>query len=146
MNTSYRPHFCTWVLLASLAPWPVVAADAVAMAKPEAASTVEGINGSELKKITLSQRASERLDIKTAPVANGSTGITTAPYGALLYDRNGKTWAYTNPEPHVFVRSPVVVDSIRDGVAYLKEGPPVGTPVVVVGAAELNGIENGVGH
>jgi hypothetical protein len=44
------------------------------------------------------------------------------------------------------VRSPVVVDSIKDGVAYLKEGPPVGTTVVVVGASELHGIENGVGH
>ena len=73
-------------------------------------------------------------------------GIVTAPYGALLYDRNGKTWAYTNPQPLVYVRSPVVVDYIKEGVVYLKEGPPVGTPVVVVGASELLGIESGVGH
>ncbi|MES2947317.1 MAG: hypothetical protein V4858_02140 [Pseudomonadota bacterium] len=146
MNTLHNLRVGAVVLGATLVPWPAMAADAAAVGKSAAVSTVEAISGSDLKKITLSPRASERLDIKTAQVAVASSGVMTAPYGALLYDRNGKTWAYTNPQPYVFVRSPVVVDSIKDGVAYLKEGPPVGTAVVVVGASELHGIEHGVGH
>lgn len=146
MNPSNRLYLGALALGAALSPGLAIAVDAVAMAKPAVASTVQTINGSNLKKITLSQRALERLDIKTALVAVDASGIITAPYGALLYDRNGKTWAYTNPEPLVFVRSAVVVDSIRGGVVYLKEGPPAGTVLVVVGASELHGIENGVGH
>ncbi|WP_114972312.1 hypothetical protein [Rhodoferax ferrireducens] len=146
MNTLNRLGLVTLVLGASLSPWAAMAAGGVALAKTAAASTVEKINGSALKKITLSQRAAERLDIKTGQVAVNSSGIMTAPYGALLYDRNGKTWAYTNPEPLVYVRHAVVVESIKGGVAFLKEGPPAGTVVVVVGASELHGIESGVGH
>lgn len=148
MNLSHRLCIALVVLGTTMAPWPVVAASAIAsiVAKPESASTVEVVNGSNLKRITLSQRALERLAIKTAQVERDATGSVTAPYGALLYDGNGKTWAYTNPQPRVYVRSLVVVDSISGGVAYLKDGPPVGTTVVVVGAAELHGIEAGVGH
>lgn len=146
MNTLNRLGLVALVLGASLSPWAAMAAGGVALAKTATASTVEKINGSALKKITLSQRAAERLDIKTAQVAVDSAGIMTAPYGALLYDRNGKTWAYTNPEPLVYVRHAVVVESIKGGVAFLKEGPPAGTVVVVVGASELHGIESGVGH
>jgi hypothetical protein len=36
------------------------------------------------------------------------------------------------------------VDSIRGGVAVLSVGPPAGTPVVTVGAAQLYGAEVGV--
>jgi hypothetical protein len=151
MNTLNRLGLVALVLGASLSPWSAMAAGGVAMAKTGAASTgaastVEVINGSAQKKITLTKRAAERLDIKTAQVAVDSAGIMTAPYGALLYDRNGKTWAYTNPEPLVYVRHALVVESIKGGVAYLKEGPPAGTVVVVVGASELHGIESGVGH
>ncbi|MEO8117889.1 MAG: hypothetical protein ABI606_01030 [Rhodoferax sp.] len=146
MNTLNPLGLVALLLGVSLSPWSAMAAGPVAMAKTGAASTVEVIKGSDLKKLILTKRAVERLDIKTAQVAVDSAGIMTAPYAALLYDRNGKTWAYTNPEPLVYVRHAVVVESIKGGVAYLKEGPPAGTVVVVVGASELHGIESGVGH
>ena len=36
----------------------------------------------------------------------------TIPYAAVLYDPTGDTWAYTNPEPLVFVRAPIDRDPI----------------------------------
>jgi hypothetical protein len=66
------------------------------------------------------------------------------PYAAVLYGVHGETWVYSNPEPLVFVRQPIVVDYIEGDLAYLLEGPEAGTAVVTVGAAELFGTETGV--
>jgi hypothetical protein len=70
------------------------------------------------------------------------------PYSAVFYDAQGNTWAYTNPEPLVFVRQPVDVEHIEGDVAVLKEGSVVSGEVVTAGAAELWGIESefGGGH
>ena len=135
------------VLAASLSAWPslsAVAADAAA--KKGGASRVEPISGSKLMRVILTKKAAERLDIKTATIAADAGGILSAPYAAVLYDVKGKTWVYTNPEPLTYVRHPIVVDAIKGEVALLKEGPPAGTVVVVVGASELYGAESGVGH
>lgn len=66
------------------------------------------------------------------------------PYAAVLYGVNGETWVYSNPEPLVFVRQPILIDYIEDDLAILSEGPEAGTAVVTVGAAELFGAETGV--
>jgi hypothetical protein len=66
------------------------------------------------------------------------------PFAALLYGVHGETWVYTNPEPLVFVRAPVTVDYIDDDLAFLSEGPPIGTEVVTVGGSLLYGAETGV--
>ena len=66
------------------------------------------------------------------------------PYAAVLYGVHGETWVYSNPEPLVFVRQPIVIDYIEGDRAYLSEGPELGTAVVTVGAAELFGTETGV--
>jgi hypothetical protein len=68
------------------------------------------------------------------------------PYSAVLYDVNGDTWVYTNPEPLVFVKERVAIDRIDQGMAVLKGELAVGTSVVTVGGAELLGAETGVGH
>jgi hypothetical protein len=70
------------------------------------------------------------------------------PYSAVFYDAHGNVWAYTNPEPLVFVRQPVDVEHIEGDVAVLKEGSTVSGEVVTAGAAELWGIESefGGGH
>jgi hypothetical protein len=66
------------------------------------------------------------------------------PYAAVLYGVHGETWVYSNPEPLVYVRLPIVIDFIEGDLAFLSEGPQVGTAVVTVGAAELFGTETGV--
>ena len=112
-------------------------------------ATVEHIPGSDLARITLTERASERLDIQTAPTSTrgvGSAQRLVVPYSSLIYDADGGTWAYTSPEALVFERVAVAVASIKGDRVFLTEGPPPGTQVVTVGAAELFGAELGIGH
>ena len=63
------------------------------------------------------------------------------PYGAVYYDAKGTAWTYLNPKPLTFERQRIGVDRVIGDVAVLSEGPPVGTPVVTVGAALLYGAE-----
>jgi hypothetical protein len=67
------------------------------------------------------------------------------PFAAVLYDAHGNTWVYTNPEPLVFVRQPIQIETIVGDEVLLIDGPPAGTAVVTVGGAELFGTEFGVG-
>jgi hypothetical protein len=89
----------------------------------------------------LTEEAAKRLDIQTAIAAGGVGQSTVIPFSALLYDNQGDTWIYTNPEPLTFIRSRVVVDRIEGDNVILSNGLLSGTPVVTVGAAELYGSE-----
>jgi len=100
---------------------------------------LEVIEGSDFQRVILTEKAAQRLDIQTAPV-NGNV----IPYAAVLYGLNGETWTYTNPEPLVFVRQPIVIDHIEGDSAFLSQGLDTGTAVVVIGVAELYGAEVGV--
>ena len=115
-----------------------VAANAPAQIKP--------IEGSKLRRLTLTQKAAQRLDIQTAQVGEDPSGRRTAPYASVFYDLAGDAWVYTNPEPLTYIRHSVVIETIKGKDAYLKEGPPAGTVVVTVGVSELYGAEKGVGH
>ena len=103
-------------------------------------AVVESIEGTDLKRLVLTAKAAERLDIQVAEVRDD-----VIPYAAVLYGPNGDTFVYTNPEPLTFVRAPIIVDYIEGNWAVLVDGPPSGTAVVTVGAAELVGVEFGVG-
>ncbi len=114
---------------------------------------VEHIQGTELSRVRLTKRAAERVDIKTTPVREAQVERSgsgmyrqVVPYSAVLYDEYGVTWVYTTPEPLVFVRHRIIVDYIVGDQVVLSEGPPTGTEVVTVGAAELFGTEFGIGH
>lgn len=105
---------------------------------------VEVIDGSDLARVTLSQRAAERLGIETAEVLV-SLGKFAVPSSALWLDPGGTFWVYTNPEPLVYVRHAVIVDDDNGEVALLSAGPSSETRVVSVGVSELYGTEFGVG-
>lgn len=110
---------------------------------PEAV-TVEQVG--TVNQITLTAKAAERLGMATANVAAGpSSGELTVPSGSLLYDPDGKTFVYTSPKELVFVRADVTVLRINGSSVILTAGPAVGTPVVIVGASELFGVDTGVG-
>lgn len=105
---------------------------------------VEHLTGTEPTRLTLTSNAAGRLDIQTAVVQDTEIkGIQykVIPYAAILYDVQGDTWVYTNPEPLTFVRTPVTVDYIEGNQAVLLEGPSSGSNVVIVGAEELYGSE-----
>jgi multidrug efflux pump subunit AcrA (membrane-fusion protein) len=79
------------------------------------------------------------------PLTGNSVTHLVVPYSAVIYDLEGNTWVYINPEPLVFIRQAVTIDYIHDDMAVLLEGPPAGTMVATVGVAELYGADTGVG-
>lgn len=89
-------------------------------------------------------RPGQRVFVEIALKSSGSPR-KVIPYTAVIYDLAGETWAYTSPEPLVFVRHPISVDYVGGDLAVLSDGPPSGAAVVTVGAAELYGTEFGVG-
>ena len=125
------------VLLVLLLVDPSPETTAATSPKP---AVVEDIEGTDLKRLVLTEKAAERLGIQVAEVTDNAV-----PYAAVLYDLDGSTFVYTNPEPLIYIRAPIVVDHIEGERALLSEGPPSGTPVVIVGGAELIGIEFGLG-
>ena len=106
---------------------------------------VEPISGSALSRVTLTESAAERLGLETAPIRSRG-GRKIAPYSAILYDAQGKTWVYTSRARLTFVRARVEIAAIRGDEALLSSGPPVGTEVASVAAAELYGTEFEVDH
>ena len=108
-------------------------------------SKLEPIKGSDhLQRVTFTAEGAERVGLKTAPVRRGS-GHQVVPYAALIYDPEGRTYVYKSHKRMSFVRAEVQVDRIdRDGV-LLSRGPPAGTRVVTVGAAEVYGAELDIG-
>lgn len=147
---SWRP-VCRWAASAAL----VLAlggcgAAATASGAPEAKFQVEKSEGDNVVRIRLEPGVAQRLLLRTEPVANltgagASAGTRALPYGGLLYQPDGTTFVYTNPEPDVYVHEAVTVDRVNGDVAVISSGPAQGTPVVTDGAAELMGMEFGVG-
>lgn len=112
---------------------------------------VQRIEGTALSRVTLTERAAQRIGLKMDTVREqpvpGSTSLRmVVPYSSLIYDPQGQTWIYTSPKPLTFMRHKIDVDYIEGDIAVLNEGPPAGTVVASVGVAELYGTEFGVGH
>lgn len=116
-------------------------------------ATVEESGQKGILKVTLEARAAERIGLETAPIreeqvalASGTAMRKILPYAALMYDKKGDTWTYTNPQPLVFLRQHVAVERIDGDRVILTEGPPTGTVVATVGSAQLMGAEHKYGH
>jgi len=63
------------------------------------------------------------------------------PYSSLYYDGKSEAWVYVQKKPLIYERQRVEVERIVGEQAVLKDGPPVGTDVVTVGAPLLYGAE-----
>lgn len=136
--------------LAALGVYLALAGGSTASASPadEIPAVVEPVAGTALARITLSSSAMKRLDVQTARVRSvvvGGRRRTVVPYGAVLYDPNGRTWVYTSPKPRTFVRSRITIEFIGGNRAVLSAGPGRGVRVATVGVAELFGTELGIG-
>lgn len=108
---------------------------------------LEPIEGSELQRLTLTEKAAQRIDVQTAPVTTRTidgSSRDVVPYAAVIYDTEGNTWVYTNPEPLKFVRESIEVDYITGEDVILAKRWSSKAPVVTVGVAELYGAETGV--
>ena len=143
---------CTWVAMIG-AVLLVSGCKVDQIADKHHPAKLEETDQKGIMRITLEARAVERIGLQTAPVleqtvtVDGNTGLRkVVPYGAIMYDTKGETWTFTNPQPLVYVRHKVVVEDVEGDRVILSEGPPAGTAVVTVGAAELMGAEHKYGH
>lgn len=104
-------------------------------------STLEPVKGNDdLQRVTFTEEGARRVDLQTAAVRR-SGKHKVVPYAALLYDPEGKTYVYTSPKPLEYLREEVKVDRIEGQRVLVSRGPPAGTEVVTVGAAEVYGTE-----
>lgn len=138
-----------WMMVVlTLAALPLAAcSQKSAGSSDERPAVIEDIEGSDFKRVILTEKAAERLGIQTALVREEQVDGTqrlVVPYAALIYGLNGETWAYIRPGPLTFVREAITVDFIEGDIVVLLVGPPIGTEVVTVGVAELYGAETGV--
>jgi hypothetical protein len=106
---------------------------------------IKPVAGSQIPQLQLTERAVQRLGIVTQPVRQTATaGQPTrevVPYSAVVYDTDGSTWTYVTTTARTYERKPITVAEIDGEIAQLSAGPPAGTQVVTVGAAELLGTE-----
>ncbi len=147
-----RTRWFAVLMLGVALPLSACAQAASSEPESESAATVEQINDEGLNRLTLTDRAVERLAIETAEVTeertvsgDTETVTTVIPYAALLYQPDGATFVYTNTEPATYVREPVSVQEIVGDRVLLTAGPATGVQVVTTGAAELWGAEFKIG-
>jgi hypothetical protein len=106
---------------------------------------LEPIKGTDVQRVIFDAVAAKRVGLQTAPIRQNGEG-KIMPYDALILDPEGNTYAYTAPEPLTYVRKEVEVDRVDSDSVVLSDGPPAGTKVVTVGAAEVYGTEFEVAH
>ncbi|MFF0557633.1 efflux RND transporter permease subunit [Streptomyces sp. NPDC004266] len=107
---------------------------------------IEKVPEGEIPRLTLAEDTITRLHLTTeplrqAPLDGAGPPRTLIPLKAVVYDPEGETFAFTNPKPFVYVRTPVELGQFGKDHAVVKSGLAPGTHVVTVGAAELLGIE-----
>ncbi|MGH8892229.1 MAG: hypothetical protein ACRDWY_02805 [Actinomycetes bacterium] len=103
-------------------------------------SHVEEVADSEVKEVSFTEIGADRVGLETATVREAG-GQFAVPYASLIYDGQGIPWVFTVHDDLTFLRAPVVIDRIEGDTVLISEGPPVGTEVVTVGAAEVWGAE-----
>ena len=106
---------------------------------------LEPIKGTDVQRVIFDAVAAKRVGLKTAPIRQNGQG-KIMPYAALIYDAEGGTYAYTSPKPLTYVRQKIDIDHVAGDSVMLSDGPPAGTEVVTVGAAEVYGTEFEVAH
>ena len=96
----------------------------------------------DLVSVTLTREGADRIDLATGTVAaRRGGGGKVIPYAALLYEKDGGAFVYTNPKGLTFLRAHIEVDRVAGNRVLLREGPAVGTRVVTTGAPQVHGAE-----
>jgi hypothetical protein len=113
-------------------------------AKAAPPAIAEEIPGAKEKKITLTEKAAERIGLETTTVQTGAGGRTVIPSSALYFAPEGTAWTYVNTGPLQFLREKVQVDKFDGDSVILTDGPEAGTEIVSIGAALLYGVETGI--
>jgi multidrug efflux pump subunit AcrB len=105
---------------------------------------MELVGPGKIPSVALTPLGAQRIGIEAEPVTRQGTGVVI-PYSALLYEPNGQTAVYTKTSALVYTRQFVTVASINGDRVVLSGGLSPSAVVVVQGAEELLGVQNGVG-
>ena len=106
---------------------------------------LEPIPKTDVQRVKFTPLGAKQVGVETAEIGrDGQEKVI--PYESVVYDADGKAYAYTSPEPLTFVRREIDVDHVAGDSAVLSDGPPAGTEVVTVGAAQVYGTEFEVSH
>ncbi len=97
----------------------------------------------EVDNRTLGLRPGQRVGVEL-PLA-GESNALVVPYASVLLDIHGNAWVYVISGERQYVRRRITIRWVDADDAILASGPPVGSQVVVAGAAELFGTEFGAG-
>jgi len=102
---------------------------------------VRSVDGEVHKTVTLTQKGIDQIGLKTEPVRSAGDEMFI-PYAALLYAADGEhTYVYSNPKGRSYIREDVKVVRVDRDRVIISDGPPVGTPVVTQGVAQMHGAE-----
>ncbi len=141
-----KAFYCCLILLLSLSLSSCIGGASEASestANYEEPARKEADSASGYNRVTLSEEAEKRLGLQTGTVELIDDRLVL-PYASILYDTRGNTSAFTNPEPHVYIRQDITVAHIEGNQVFLSHGPEPGTVVVTVGVAELYGVDAGI--
>jgi hypothetical protein len=106
---------------------------------------LQPIKGTDVQRVIFDAEGAKRVGLQTTPIRQNGQG-KIMPYDAVIYSSDGNTYTYTAPEPLTFVRQSISIDHVDGDSVMLSAGPPAGTEVVTVGAAEVYGTEFEVAH
>jgi hypothetical protein len=95
--------------------------------------------------IQLTSEAKNRLEIMSQAFPRGKDAKQAVPISALLYDTAGFAWFFVEDSVLRFHREKVRVLKTENNRILVESTFDASLPVVIQGAAELNGIESGVG-
>jgi hypothetical protein len=97
---------------------------------------VTPIEGTDINRVELADEIAQNIDLQTDQVREKGKH-KVVPLAALIYNPDGDVFVYAKPAPETYVRAPVKVNRAVADRVVLDEGPPNGTVIVTVGAAEL---------
>jgi hypothetical protein len=69
------------------------------------------------------------------------TNHEVIPTAGVIIDPSGASWIYIRIRPLTYLRTPVVIDHVDQGVAYVDDAPAKGVTVVIAGAAGIYSVE-----
>jgi hypothetical protein len=98
---------------------------------------LQAVKGTDLNRVKIEDKVAERIDLATVEVRPFGKNRKVVPHAALIYNPDGKVFVYTRPEPQTYLRAAVAVERAAGDQVVLSKGPPNGTIIVTVGAAEL---------
>ncbi|AKT42704.1 efflux RND transporter periplasmic adaptor subunit [Chondromyces crocatus] len=90
-----------------------------------------------------SRRPGERVTVTLETTR--STEVRVVPWSSVVFDAVGGAWVYLQTAPHAYERSRIDLLRVENDHALFTRGPAKDARVVHVGAAELFGVEFGVG-